>query len=161
MEKHIMNKLKSNSPAEGAYIAFPSTIAGYHHFKIKPIPGLIFPMTLHREPSNSHHINAIMVTSNVKSKFPDQVIKLADGRSVFDKQVGRVPREIADIIAPFLDNGEIIKGLAFYTGKIIQKGNQEGGGPHLTCVYFLKVKSANEATALHEQLKAYGCILIS
>ena len=63
-------------------------------------------MTLHREPSNSYHINAILVTSNVKSKFPDQVIKLADGCNVFDKQVGRVPREIADIIHPFWTMGK-------------------------------------------------------
>ena len=97
MEKIILDKLKSSTPKEGIYIALSSSIAGYHVFNVRPIPGLVFPMTLHREKNNAVHNNAIIVKKSAKSKLSENVIKLANGRDVFDKDVGHVPREISDI----------------------------------------------------------------
>ena len=160
MDQLISKKIEQDLKGDGNYIAFSSTLAGYHKFKVRPIAGPQFPMVMMRESSNIRHGNAITINSFDSSKYSERAVQQADGREIFGKIIGRVPKKLADILAPLMDKNLLLKGLAFFTGKVIQKGKQEGGGPHLCCIYLLKLSSKEHLDLLNEQIDD-DCIIFA
>ena len=75
MEKLISDKIKQDIKEDGHYIAFKSTVAGYHIFKVRPIAGPQFPMVLLRERTNVIHKNAILINSLDSSKYTANVVE--------------------------------------------------------------------------------------
>ena len=161
MDKFILKKIFNDAPNDGNYIAICSTIAGYHEFLVRQLSGSRFPLGLRLEKTNVYHSNAILVLSATSDKYSPSVVEQCKGRDIFNKKTGRVPRQLADILAPQLESGKLIKGLAFYTDKIINKGQQSGGGPHLCCIYLLKMRSKDTLMELHELLHDYHCKVMS
>ena len=56
----------------GNYLAITSTIAGAHMFRVKPLAGVHFTLSLMRENNNPFNQNAIQVISSMKSTINNQ-----------------------------------------------------------------------------------------
>ena len=83
--------------------------------------GHVSPWVFDQKKTNAHRNNAILVLSATSDKYSPSVVEQCKGRDIFNKKTGRVPRQLADILAPQLESGKLIKGLAFYTDKITNK----------------------------------------
>ena len=93
---------------EQVAVVISSDITGYHIFKFKPQIGRHFILECAREPSNDvGHVNAITVRRG-------------------DKMVGRVPRDLADILSPIIDEGALNLS-AYFTGGSRNDGPSNGG----------------------------------
>ena len=125
--------------AKRAVLLFETTINGYHHFRVRPLPGPEMPMYLQEEDDNPYDKNAIQVRIPSESFFPslDKFKKTKDEQNVSDvlgKVVGRLPRNVAAVIKADMISGEMTHGFVFYSGDIIHGGQREGGGVKLRCV---------------------------
>ena len=108
MDKFILKKIFNDAPKDGNYIAICSTIAGYHEFLVRPLAGSRFHLGLRLEKTNVYHNNAILVLSATSDKYSPSVVEQCKGRDIFNKKTGRVPRQLADILAPQLESGKLI-----------------------------------------------------
>ena len=118
--------------AEKVAVVISSDITGYHVFKFKPEVGRIFVLNCTREPANDvGHLNAITVCRGTK-------------------MVGRVPRALADIISPVIDEGALELS-AYYTGGSRNDG-PSNGGPKLECVYVCLMNNIDAAWQLHGEV---------
>ena len=145
----LVNQLKDHPPQHAdCLVAVQSSITGYHHFRVRPLTGLRFPLIITREPNNVLHANALMVKSGPADMYPGSVRQFVSKEQldVFAKEIGRCPRALADIIAPLFDQQNIIKGRSICTGQRDFRGRGPGGGMHLECIYILQAK--NNATAV-------------
>ena len=131
-----------------AVLVFESTVNGYHYFRIRPLVGTEMPMFLQQEENNSYDENAILVRIPSKTFFPDlnKEKETKDGQSVADvlgKVVGRLPRNVAEVIKAAITSEEMTHSFVFYTGNIVHGGQRAGGGVKLHCVFVTFIKHAS------------------
>ena len=119
------------------YLAVYSTINGYHHFKIKPTLGI--SMTCEREPENPHDNKAIKVI------LPTQASPCV---------VGRMPKNVCQVVSNFMDGKEILHTTVFRLDKMHHGPSEDfGQGPKLVAVYFFEFLDPLKRNALAVQLK--------
>jgi hypothetical protein len=110
----------------------------YHHFHIRPPVGSAC-LKLKREMNNRYDANAVTV-------------KLEDGRTI-----GRVPREVAAVIAPALATGVIMNMTGIHTGEMTHDGPRVSGGPKLNVLYLFEIRdNANDRYEIHENFLKAG-----
>ena len=145
----IINQLK-NTSANDSVVVVQSTIAGYHIFQIRLLPGVTFPLLVNRETANTVHANALLVKTASKDKYPTSVQTFVSKQKldVFEKEVGRCPRRLADLVAPLFEQHNIVKGRSICSGKRIFMGHELGGGQHLECLYLSQTKYCARAKQL-------------
>ena len=125
-----LNHLRQSG--EKVAVVISSDITGYHVFQFKPQVGRFFTLDCSREPSNDvGHVNAITVCRG-------------------PKMVGRVPRDLADIISPIIDEGALELS-AYFTGGSRNDG-PSNGGPKLECVYVCQMNNVDAARQLHDMI---------
>ena len=109
-------------------------IKGYHHFHIQPLTGSQMKMLRIREPQNVYDRYAVrIVIPPMQELSPDILNKETRGeprrqlvRDIAGKTVGRVPRNISEIISEGIRAGQIRKNQVIFTGLI--NGPVMGGG---------------------------------
>lgn len=155
----IIAQLKKQPANDGnLVVCVPSTIAGYHKFRVRPLPGLRFPLLLNRESTNPLHSNALLVKSYPEGNYVESVRTFASENhlDLFEREIGRCPRKLADIVAALFDNNHILQGRSVCSGKRMFLGHQAGGGQHLECLYLFKTKDIDSAKQLKMSLKDNG-----
>ena len=143
-----------------AMLLFETTINGYHHFRIRPLPGPEMPMYLQEEDDNPYDQNAILVRIPSESFFPsmDKSKETKEGQNVsdvLDKVVGRLPRSVAAVVKAGMISGDMTHGFAFYSGDIIHGGQREGGGVKLRCVLAIFVRHSS-VISIRSRLQEIG-----
>ena len=155
----LIEQIKNHPSRDGhTIVAVQSTIAGHHVFRRRPLSGLRFPLILKRESNNPVHSNAIMVESGCEDSYTTTVRSIVNdnGLDLFEKQIGRCPRKLADILAPLFDKTVILQGRGVCSGVRKFLGHDEGGGQHLECIYMLKSKNAETGNNLKDVLNDNG-----
>lgn len=73
--------------------------------------------------------------------------------------VGRMPREVAGILNPALQEGRVIRINCIYSGRMVHDGPVVGGGPKLDVLYIIKTERTEHmriADALHGEGRVAG-----
>lgn len=154
---HELTSLWSSKDAKfpNDALAVVSTITSYHVYRIKPCSGVQLPLDV-RKTQNPHDPNSVGVF--VPKSIPQSLEHLTteDGicmTAVASKQVGNVPRNLAEIVTKLYTNKLITFIKAIYTGGMTHFGPVQGGGPHLNCIYIMK---CNNIELCQQELSTYN-----
>lgn len=131
-------------------------ITGYHFFRNMPLIGALMPLYLVREPDNRYDRHALKVLAVSLNEIDRELWDLETGRKIVrevaGKCIGRVPAYMSQIFSHGIETGNIQTIDAFYTGHLIQDGPVAGGGPKLSCVYFLQTRSEEACNEIVDAL---------
>ena len=127
-------------------------------FRVRPLHGLRFPLKVIREQANRFHHNELLIKSESREKYLQSVRTFADHQNmdIFDKKIGRVSYNLADILAPLIEQREITKGKCITTGKRIDMGGVKGGGQQLECLFLFQAQNSDAAQEIVTSIQAGG-----
>ena len=122
-------------------------ICGYYHFRIRPLAFSSMLVELVRKPTNSCDRHSVKVitpsientsreTLNFETIPNPRRLTVAD---ILNKTVGKVPAKYSRILSTGLKTGKIVRAHAVFTLNITNDGPNIGGGPKLSCIYFLHI----------------------
>ena len=122
-------------------------IKGYHHFRIRPLTGSLMKMLCIRESQNVYDRYAVkIVIPPIQELSHDILDEETRGeprrqfvRDIVGKTVGRVPRDISQIISEGIRTGQIRRSQAIFTGIIKHEGPVLGGGVILIGAYQFEI----------------------
>ena len=122
-------------------------IKGYHHFRIRPLTGSRMKMLRIREPQNVYDRYALKIVIPPRQELsPDILDEETRGeprrqlvRDIAGKTVGRVLRDISQIISEGIRTGQIRKSQVIFTGIIKHEGLVLGGGVILMGAYHFEI----------------------
>jgi hypothetical protein len=97
----------------------------YHHFRVKPPVGKDCMLQLKREGTSKSLRNSVLVC-------------LPDGKSI-----GRIPKELSEMITRGLQMGAIEDSFPMYTGEMQHDGSIRVGGPKLCAAYVLRMRDSD------------------
>jgi len=125
-------------------LAVHCSINGFHHFRFRPPVGLdITPLKCVREPENEYDFNAIKVVVPELAEFDTD--ERDDVHHIVGKTVGRVPKILARLFSPLIDNDSITNITSCFTGQLEHGKKVYGNGPKLRCWYFIEIHEENIA----------------
>ena len=137
-------------------------ICGYHHFSIRPVASSFMLMQLVREPTNAYDRHTVIVITpwieNISREIlNDETIphpRRQTVRDILNKMVGRVPAKYG------LESGQIVRTHAVFTGNTTNDGPNIGGGPKLSCIYFLDIVEDHYYPILNDLCSVDGAIYV-
>lgn len=74
--------------------------------------------------------------------------------------IGRVPAKYSRILSTDLESGKIVKAHAVFIGNILNDGPNIGGGPKLSCIYFLDLFEDHYYSVLNDLSSVDGAIYV-
>ena len=130
--KHNMYR-KENNLHRKPFLAFYTTINGYHKFRVKPMERR---MVCVREPDNEYDQNAIKIFI-ANTNIP----------------VGRMPKTCAQIVAEYMDEGHIIGTTVYWKIDQWQHGPSVdlGDGPKLVCFFAFDFSNFDKRSEMANQ----------
>ena len=141
-------------------------ICGYHHFRIRPLASSSMLMELVREPTNPYDRHAVKVITPSIENISREILndetrpypRRQTVRDILNKTVGRVPGKYSRILSTGLESGKIVRAHAVFTGNITNDGRNIGGGPKLSCIYFLDIAEDHYYPILNDLCSVDGAI---
>ena len=136
----------------------------YHHFRLKPVPGVEVPLRLKREMGNPFSTTAVTVQlPQLCELTPTACNKMVEYRGVSQPLghfaggiVGRVSSELTTVVYNLLGE-DLVSARGFFTGNIIHGGPVRGGGPQLEycLVFFLQGDYLTQLKTVTDQFRGH------